>query len=306
MNAENMLPIWDRLWIYQAERLPLPRTGFLLAVFTSAAINYSAASAGRPLPGWPTYLVAWLVALIFFFQLRAFDEVKDADNDRRYRPERPIPRGLISLKLITGLAFGGIPIAALTAGLLDFRLVLPLAAVWFWGALMTVEFFVPDWLKSRPFLYLVSHMIILPLITLFATACEWLPAGARPTSALLVFLAISFINGTIIEIGRKVYAPANERPGVETYSAAVGPANAALLWGGLIVVSFILLMALPGMSDNSIVFSLGVFGTVAALYCVTSFLRRLDTPAQHRIDLMSAMWVLISYGALGWAPLLAG
>ena len=36
------------------------------------------------------------VALIFFFQLRACDEVKDAEDDRRYRPERPIPRGLVS------------------------------------------------------------------------------------------------------------------------------------------------------------------------------------------------------------------
>ena len=32
---------------------------------------------------------------------------------------------------------------------------------------MTAEFFVPEWLKARPFLYLVSHMAIMPFIDLY-------------------------------------------------------------------------------------------------------------------------------------------
>ena len=76
----------------------------LLTVFAAASVNVSAMLAGRPLPGIWAYVVAALLALGIFFQMRAFDEAKDLEDDRRYRPERPIPRGLVSLRVILGLA----------------------------------------------------------------------------------------------------------------------------------------------------------------------------------------------------------
>ena len=180
-----------RLWIYQRERIPLGRTALLLAVFSAASINISAQLAGRALPGWGSYAVAFAMALIFFFQLRACDEVKDAEDDRLYRPERPIPRGLVSLRLIVSLALAAVPVAAALTAVLDLRLLLPLTLVWLWMGLMTAEFFVPHWLKARPLLYVVSHMLIMPLIDLFITACEWLPATASPPAGLWLFLVLS-------------------------------------------------------------------------------------------------------------------
>src|SRR5580700_9637550 len=179
-SLEATLSIGRRLWIYQRERFPVLRTALLLAVFTAASINVSAHLAGRPLPGWGSYAVAFLVALTFFFQLRACDEIKDAEDDRRYRPERPIPRGLVSLRLIVGIGIAAVPIATAATAVLDLRLLGPLALVWLWLALMTAEFFVPAWLKARPFLYLVSHMLIMPLIDFFVTGCEWLKVGGGP------------------------------------------------------------------------------------------------------------------------------
>ena len=98
-----------------------------------------------------------------------------------------MPRGLVSLQLIVGLALAAVPLAVALTAARDAWLTLPLALVWLWMALMAVEFFVPDWLKARPFLYLVSHMLIMPLIDLFITACEWLTrAGSPPAAPLAV------------------------------------------------------------------------------------------------------------------------
>ena len=44
---------------------------------------------------------------------------------------------------------------------------------------MSAEFFAPERLRTRPLLYLVSHMAIVPLIDLYATACDWMVAGAH-------------------------------------------------------------------------------------------------------------------------------
>jgi 4-hydroxybenzoate polyprenyltransferase len=144
-----------RLWIYQAERFPIVKTAILLAAFAAASINVSALLSGRSWPGLVTYVAAFIVLFIIFFQLRACDEVKDAQDDRRFRPERPIQRGLVTQGLIVRIAAGLLPVAGIAAALLSPWLLL-LAMVWLWLALMTAEFGMPEWLKARPLLYLVS------------------------------------------------------------------------------------------------------------------------------------------------------
>ena len=60
---------------------------------------------------------------------------------------------------------------------------------------------------------MTSHMLILPLVDLYATACDWWVAGLRrPPPGLYWFLVVSYLNGIVIEIGRKTRAPADEEP----------------------------------------------------------------------------------------------
>ncbi|HUH85406.1 MAG TPA: UbiA family prenyltransferase [Stellaceae bacterium] len=295
----------ERLWIYQRERFPLGKTGVLLAVFSAASVSVSAHLSGRALPGLATFAGAWAVAVIFFFQLRACDEIKDREDDRRFRPERPIPRGLVSLRLIVGLGFAGVPIAAAIAAALAPALLAPLALVWLWLALMTAEFFVPDWLKRRPFLYLVSHMAIMPLIDLFETACEWLRRGGAVAAGLLWFLGLSFANGCVIELGRKVWAPENERPGVETYSGLLGPRRAAWLWAAAASIAFLLLVGTGFVTGAATVD--GVLGGIllAVVWIVAlRFVRRPEPGRQKLIDAVAGLWVLVCYASAGFAPFL--
>lgn len=302
--AEQDLSLGRRLWIYQAERIPIFKTATLLAAFSAASINVSALLAGRPLPGLATYAVAFLVLLIFFFQLRACDEVKDADDDRHYRPERPIPRGLVTIRLIVGLAAATVPLAIAAAWSLSPKLLLPLAAVWLWLAAMTIEFGVPVWLKARPLLYLVSHMLIMPLIDLFVTATEWLANAGAPPAGLGLFLALSFANGCVIEIGRKLYAPESEREGVETYTALLGIDRAVGMWIACLGVSLVLLIAVGiAVGTPKSVAAVGIVACVAAVWMALEF-RRAPTPAaQKLVDTMAGLWVFACYTTAGFLPL---
>ncbi len=299
-------PLHRRLWIYQAERIPLARTAILIAVFSSASVTLSALLAGRPLASVWTYALAFLAGLVFMIQLRAADEVKDAEDDARYRPERPVPRGLVTLREIVSVAIGlGVLVLALT-GLFDLRLVLVLALVWLWLGLMSAEFFVPEWLRARPFLYLVSHMLIMPLIDLFVTATEWLPrAGWSAPHGLWLFLALSFMNGCVLEIGRKIYAPASERTGVETYTSLLGIPRALLAWLGCLLVAFAFILAVGSRIDATLAVALPA--ALALAFAVATALRFLRSPtpaAQKLIDTAASIWVLFSYGAVGFAPLI--
>ena len=49
-------------------------------------------------PEWRGLVVAFVTCFLFFLQLRIADEFKDFEEDTRYRPYRPVPRGLVTLR----------------------------------------------------------------------------------------------------------------------------------------------------------------------------------------------------------------
>lgn len=305
--TEQSLPLLRRLWIYQGERIPLFKTAILLGAFSAASVNVSALLADRPLPVWSAYAVAFIVSLILFLQLRACDEYKDGPEDHRYRPERPIPRGLVTLRLILGIGIALVPVALLATWAYHPPLIVLLAVVWLWLGLMTVEFGVPEWLKARPLLYLSSHMAIMPLLDLFVTGVEWLPAEGVPASGLVLFLLLSFANGCVIEIGRKIWAPGNEREGVETYSGLWGVNRAVTVWIATTGAAFLLLVGVGLATGHVWATALPGLAMLAFAWLTAGNMRRAPTTEkQARMDTVSGLWVFVCYMAAGFAPLVSG
>jgi 4-hydroxybenzoate polyprenyltransferase len=169
-----------RWWVYQRERFPVLTHGLLIAAFSFSALSFSSLLRGRdrlPPPG--AALVAFLTAFLFFLQLRIADEFKDFEEDSRFRPYRPVPRGLVSLRELGVL---GALAALVQLGLalwLDPSLVLLLAVAWAYLVLMSKEFFVAQWLKARPVAYMVSHMVIIPTVGGIQYECTKRGAGRQ-------------------------------------------------------------------------------------------------------------------------------
>lgn len=294
----------DRLWRYQAERFPLTKTVPLLAVFSAASITLSAVLAGRPFPGIGAYLTGFVIVFLLFFQLRVADEVKDSEDDRLFRPERPIPRGIVTLRLIVALGVATLPVAAGIALLYGAGLIWLLLVVWAWLIAMTLEFGVPAWLKARPVLYLLSHMAIMPLIDFMLTGIEWLPHGG-PHPALWLFIALSFVNGCLLEIGRKMWAPVSERVGVETYSGLWGPARTAQIWIGVLAVSTLLLIGVGIATGHALVVTaLAVIGAVLAFGIARQYGAAPTQKTEKRMDTISGLWVFFCYAVAGFVPAL--
>ncbi len=301
--TDDTAPYLSRLWIYQSERFPLAKTVPLLAVFSAASITISAVLAERALPSLWGYLVGFGIVLCLFFQMRVCDEIKDVDDDRAFRPERPIPRGLVSLKEIVTLGVVTVPIAAGLALAWGHGLILLLALVWVWLAAMTFEFGVPEWLKARPVLYLLSHMAIMPLIDLLLTGVEWRAHGA-PHPALWLFIALSFSNGCVLEIGRKIWAPASERDGVDTYSRLWGPGRAVAIWLMFVGLSFAFLLGVGQATGSLFVMAaLGLSGLGACVWAGRAHLSALTAKTERRVDTFAGLWVFLCYASAGFVPL---
>ena len=294
-----------RWWIYQKERFPLFAHGPLIAAFSASAVSYSALLRGRVRPAAVSFAIAFLVSLGSFLLLRIADEFKDAEEDARFRPYRPVPRGLVKLK---ELAIVGLAVAALQLALaipIGWPLVGLLLVTWTYFALMTKEFFARTWLKARPVAYLFSHMLIMPLIDWFATGCDWVHRGGRMPAGLFWFLAASFCNGVVIELGRKIRAPEQEETGVETYTALWGRPTAVAAWLSAQAAT----LGCAVVAAGRIGFTGPVFAVLGTLWVGAgvlgfSFVRTASGWLAKGVETYSGAWTLALYLTLGVVPLL--
>ena len=177
-----------------------------------------------------------------------------------------------------------------------------LLLIWVYVGLMSHEFFCRSWLKAHPFTYMWTHMFVMPLIDFYATACDWMIASGRPPSGLYWFVLVSFLNGFIIEIGRKIRAPADEEIGVETYSVLWGRSGAVNAW--------LLAMVLTGVSAliaaNKVGFLVPVAIVLGSLFAGSIFIafRFLRTLTNGKtFEILSGIWTLSLYLFLGVIPL---
>jgi len=298
-------PSAPRWWIYQRERFPVFNHGALIAAFSLSAVCYSSLLRGSArFPSLKTIAVAFLTSFLFFLQLRLADEFKDAADDARYRPYRPVPRGLVTLHELG--------VAALIAGAVQLMLALWLAPglllllILTWGYLlvMTREFFVSTWLKRHAVHYLWSHMLILPLIDLYVSACDWFPAGGLP-SGLAWLLGLSFLNGVVVEVGRKLRVPEDEEFGVETYSSLWGGAGAIAVWlASMALAGLVATMAGRRVEFAAVVVSIAALVFLTSALCALRVLRHPKPGSGKIIEAMSGVWTILVYTSCGVLPML--
>jgi len=297
----------ERWQIYFSERFPPLQHGILIAAFVIGAQAYSAQLHGHHhIPGLAALLSAILVTFLLFLQLRILDEFKDFEDDARWRPYRPVQRGVVTLHALAWLWILAAAVQVVVSYLFDTRLLLLLVVIWAYSGLMGVEFFVRDWLKAHPVAYMASHMIIVPMIALYITAFDWLQEG-WPDGRIGWLLAVSYFGFSIIEIGRKIRAREDEEEGVETYSALWGIRNAVMVWlvlmalaGGLAVIAS-LQIAAPIFTLTFVVLMF-----LASLAIGLGFLNQPRPGQGKQFQLLSGLWTVGIYLVLGLAAWLLG
>ncbi|MFT4546998.1 MAG: 4-hydroxybenzoate polyprenyltransferase [Verrucomicrobiales bacterium] len=295
-----------RWWIYQRERFPVFAHGLLILAFSSSAVCFSALLGGSTeFPSWPAFAAAFVTSFIFFLQLRIADEFKDIEEDTEFRPYRPVPRGLVTLKELGFLFVAGAGIQLGIALLLHPPLVGVLLIAWLYLALMSREFFAREWLKARPITYLWTHMGIMPLVDLYATATEWMPRDAEVPQGLIWFLVVSFFNGLVIEVGRKLRAAEGEEEGVPTYTRLWGERGGPLVWFAFLVVTAIS----ASFAGHLIGFGWQTLAVVSVLLVIAGalvlrFVKNPTTALAKRFELMAGVWTLAMYFTLGLIPML--
>jgi 4-hydroxybenzoate polyprenyltransferase len=215
-----------RLARFVLERFPPASTGTLIAALVLCGTAGATLDRGEALRvGWSQAWAA-IAAALAFLQLRVLDELRDEAADRVGRPDRPLPRGLVSRAELRALAVGAaVAGAAVAAGLG------PAALAWYGLALAQVWLLDiggdrrPAVLRGMVAAALV-HSGIVPTVLLVAWAASATPGASAVLAATLLLV---WGAGLALEVARKTFSADEERPGIETYSATLGRSRALAL-----------------------------------------------------------------------------
>ena len=303
---EREWPRWKRLYQYQKERFPLVGHGALVAAFSFSAVAYSRICRGEAgfIP-WPTFLIGIFTTVTLFLLVRIFDEHKDAEDDARFRSHLPVPRGLVSLRELRTI---GIVVAILQVAVNAFffpKMLLLYGAILAYLCLMGKEFFIPEWLKKHQFWYITSHMFIIPLIDIYASGLDWLLADVEAPVGLLFFFAVSYMNGMVLEVGRKIRAPADEAEGVLTYTHQLGTTRAVWLWLAILLITCALAICAADYAHyGQVAFTVLGLIFVGCSLPAWFFLRSFSAKSAKAIEYASALWTIAMYLSLGGLPMI--
>ena len=299
-------PLFLRFWQFLHERFPPLQYTVTIALFSFSAIAYSRLSSGKS--GFISlydYAIGSFIVLTTFLLMRLYDEIKDYDDDVKYRKYLPLPRGLVRMSELRRIITAIIAVQITTLLAFQPAMVGLYAIVMSYLWLMNREFFARQWLRRHPIVYLLSHMWIIPLIDLYSSGLDWQLEGTGWHNGLLWFLAVSYLNGIVLEVGRKIRAPADEEPGVLSYTRRFGTRGGVYFW--LIALATTALVAIGAAhyaGYSPFVMLLLSLLSMALSLPAWSFLRHPSAQWSKRIEYASALWTLLMYGILGAAPMI--
>lgn len=269
-------PFLVRFFKYLSERFDLLQMSILAVVFGTASVfNYENYG----------FVYSSIALFLILLQLRLTDEFKDYKHDKKFYPERPVPRGLVTLGELKPVLFAVIvaEIVVLFLGKGNIALFIVLGI---YRLFIAKEFFVPDWLKRRFTLYIVSHELsVIPLfsyLSLFG-----IKPGSETLSTILFNSLFLGINLFCLEIVRK-FRTQRGYVGKDTYIENYGLTGSKLLLAVLFTLSLFLATYLRGFSYlhllSLIVFSISIglsghtktkWGVIVSVFItVTGFILR--------------------------------
>ena len=326
--------------IYLNERFPLGKNSFFVLIFTLSGYIYTGLLYNSKIIKsilskevnrvpllwdkeidkvpiiWYKLFPLFIIIFMFFFQLRITDEFKDYEEDLKYRPYRPVQRGIISLKALGKIGIATIIIQIILAHVINPEIIYFMIFVWIYMLLMAKEFFIKKWLTKRILIYALSHVVIMVFITLvIVEATQYIvPKNIFDVFilqryrhnidfALIPLFTLNYLNGIVLEIGRKTRRADEEEHGVQTYSKLWGRKKAVIILSLLFVIEyFFVILGLAHTYEKYFLFSglILLVILIVSIYFMIKFLKK--NLSGKIVETVSGLWIIFSSVSLGLLP----
>ena len=330
-SKKSMIQNIKNFKIYLNERFPLGKNSIFVLIFTLSGYIYTGLLYNSkiinqifskeikvPMP-WHKIAALFIIIFMFFLQLRITDEFKDYEEDLKYRAYRPVQRGVVTLKALGKIGIATVIIQIILAYIIDFKIIYFMIIVWFYMFLMAKEFFIKEWLTKRILIYALSHVVIMIFITLvIVNATQYIVLGEAENIfkfvalqryrhnidiALIPLFTLNYLNGIVLEIGRKTRRADEEEHGVQTYSKLWGKKKAVVILSLLFAVEyFLVILGLSYTYEKYFLFSglTLLIILIISIYFMIKFLKK-DLSGKI-VESVSGLWIVFSSMGLGLLP----
>jgi 4-hydroxybenzoate polyprenyltransferase len=167
--------------------------------------------------------VTAVTLVVTMLLIRAMDDIRDLEYDRRVNPGRPLPSGLVRERdLVAMVALGYVLLLAINLGR-GGALALLVVQMAFTGIVVAVERLTGWPHRDRIWLQLAINMPILVMLSLYVYAGFLRAEGLDPSAPGLVVVAAVTIAALCMELGRK--ATRRPRTDERTYVTVLGPSG---------------------------------------------------------------------------------
>ena len=330
-SKKSMIQNIKNFKIYLNERFPLGKNSIFVLIFTLSGYIYTGLLYNSkiinqifskeikvPMP-WHKIVALFIIIFMFFLQLRITDEFKDYEEDLKYRAYRPVQRGVVTLKALGKIGIATVIIQIMLAHVIDPEIIYFMIIVWFYMFLMAKEFFIKEWLTKRILIYALSHVVIMIFITLvIVNATQYIILGEAENIfkfgalqwyrhnidiALIPLFTLNYLNGIVLEIGRKTRRADEEEHGVQTYSKLWGKKKAVVILSLLFAVEyFLVILGLSYTYEKYFLFSglVLLIILIISIYFMIKFLKK-DLSGKI-VESVSGLWIVFSSMGLGLLP----
>ena len=329
-SKKSMIQNIKNFKIYLNERFPLGKNSFFVLIFTLSGYIYTSLLYNSKIMH-PFYVKGirvpmsfyriiplFIIIFMFFLQLRITDEFKDYEEDLKYRAYRPVQRGVVTLKTLEKIGIATVIIQIMLAHVIDPEIIYFMIFVWIYMFLMAKEFFIKKWLTKRILIYALSHVVIMIFITLvIVEATQYIvPKNIFDVFilqwyrhnidfALIPLFTLNYLNGIVLEIGRKTRRADEEEHGVQTYSKLWGRKKAVVVLSLLFVIEyFLVILGLAHTYEKYFFFgelTLLVI-LIVSIYFMIKFLKK-DLSGKI-VETVSGLWIIFSSMSMGLLPYL--
>jgi len=262
-----------RLTKYQKERFPIIQYLIYILLYDLGFSILSSYLVNKYVSFSSINIIGFISVFLIFFELRLFDEIKDYDIDLKYSPQRPVQRGLISINEVKKMLLIVIILLLFCNTFYGIQNFVLMVIIQIYIIIMAKEFFIGKKLKKNRVLYAMLHMVVMSLMTLYIISHAVLVSMLNIRH--LTLLAISYLIGFIIEVGRKIEAPKEEKPGVDNYSKLLGPKKAAYLLFFLTLLSSIFTFSIFIQLNNTAGI-ISLFSPLIVLIGVINFIMNMN------------------------------
>lgn len=276
---------------YQKERFPVVVYGLYIFCIVFAIFCYTSTvfdNVGEP--NFILLIPMFVFAFLQYLMVRIVDEFKDFEEDSKYRPYRPVPRGLVTLKELKVLFVICVLIQIAIAFVFNKENMLLLFGFWLFFALFCKDFFIKKFLDNHILLTVVIDELLIVFLGLYLASF----VGEINSLVIYILLMVYFVSW-VVEIARKVRCKEDEEEGVKTYTAVLGI-------GKTIFVLFIIEMLLMLLQVN-------ILGNehllwIVLLYAVTDIINILFAERKTKkyaklVELSANVYIVIMYLSMG-------